>query len=89
MSRNVAVTLCVFVALFISPLAIAQAPDFAGTWAGAMATDAGPGGLEITLMRDGATWKATAKMRLEGQEVATPVKELKIDGADISLPVSR
>jgi hypothetical protein len=73
--------------LLTSSVVLGQASDFTGTWAGAMATDAGPGGLEITLMRDGAGWKATAKVRLEGQEVAPAVKELKIDGADISLAV--
>ena len=64
--------------------ASAQVPDFTGTWGGAMATDAGPGGLEIALARDGAGWKAIMKLRLEGQENAPPVKELKINGPEIS-----
>lgn len=68
---------------FVS-VALAQAPDFNGTWGGAIATDIGPGGLEITLAREGVGWKATMKFRLEGQEVTPPVKDLKINGADIS-----
>jgi hypothetical protein len=72
---------------FTIAVALGQQPDFSGTWGGAMATDAGPGGLEITLTRDGAAWKATAKVRLEGQEVATPVEDLKINGADIFFSV--
>jgi hypothetical protein len=70
--------------LFVASLALAQTPDFSGTWAGPMTTDAGPGGLEITLMRDGAAWKAGMKLRIEGQEVAFAVKELKVNEAEIS-----
>lgn len=58
--------------------------DPKGTWGGAMTTDVGPGGLEITLARDASGWKATMKFRLEGQEAAPAVRELKISGADIS-----
>lgn len=58
--------------------------DPSGTWGGALATDAGPGGLEITLARDGVQWKGTMKFRLEGQETAPAVRELKIDGAEFS-----
>ena len=58
--------------------------DPSGTWGGALATDAGPGGLEITLARDGAQWKGTMKFRLEGQEAVPTVRELKINGAEFS-----
>ncbi len=86
MKRILAVALSALLAFTIA-VALGQQPDFSGAWAGAMATDAGPGGLEITLTRDGAAWKATAKVRLEGQEVATPVEDLKINGADIFFSV--
>lgn len=69
--------------LFAASLAFAQTPDFSGTWAGPMTTDSGPGGLEITLMRDGAEWKAGMKLRIEGQEIASAVKELKVNEAEI------
>lgn len=58
--------------------------DPTGTWGGAMATDAGPGGLEITLKRVASQWNATMKLRLEGRETAPAVRDLKISGADIS-----
>lgn len=58
--------------------------DPTGTWGGTMATDAGPGGLEITLRRDASQWKASMKFRLEGQETTPEVRELKISGAEIS-----
>jgi hypothetical protein len=58
--------------------------DPKGTWGGAMTTDAGPGGLEITLALDDSGWKATMRFRLEGQEATPVVRELKISGADIS-----
>ena len=86
MNRLFAVALSALL-VFASSSALGQAPDLTGTWAGAMATDAGPGGLEITLTRDGAAWKATAKVRLEGQEVAPPVEDFKINGADVSFSV--
>jgi hypothetical protein len=73
--------------LLTSAAGLAQTPDLAGAWAGAMSTNAGPGGLEITLIREGAAWKATARVRLEGQEVAPSVIQLKIVGPDISLAV--
>lgn len=58
--------------------------DPTGTWGGSLATDAGPGGLEITLARDGTQWKASMKFRLEGQESAPTVRDLRISGSDIS-----
>lgn len=58
--------------------------DPTGTWGGAMTTDAGPGGLEITLKRDAAQWNARMKLRLEGRETAPAVRDLKISGGEIS-----
>lgn len=58
--------------------------DPTGTWGGALATDAGPGGLELTLSRAGGEWQATMKFRLEGQETAPSIRDLKILNEDIS-----
>jgi hypothetical protein len=66
---------------------LAQTPEPAGTWAGAMTTNAGPGGLEITLAREGAAWKASAKVRLEGQEAAPPVNDLQVNGPAVVFAV--
>jgi hypothetical protein len=41
-------------------------------------------GLEITMARDGANWKATMKMRLPAGEVTPTVEGLKIAGNEIS-----
>jgi hypothetical protein len=66
---------------------LGQATNPVGTWAGALTTDAGPGGLEITLTREGDAWKATTKFRLEGEEVAPAVQDLKVSPPDISFSV--
>ncbi len=58
--------------------------DPTGTWGGAMTTDAGPGGLEITLKRDASQWNASVKLRLEGRETAPAVRDLKISGGAIN-----
>src|SRR2546428_10573774 len=63
MNRHVALTFCLFLALAISPLTIAQAPDFAGSWAGVMNRPAGPGGFEIMLGRGKETREGTQKKR--------------------------
>lgn len=84
MNRKLALASCLFLALLTSPWTLAQTPDLTGTWAGAMATDGGPGGLEVTLTRDGTSWKASMKLRIEGQEIAAAVKELKVNDAEIS-----
>ena len=84
MNRSPAIGLCLFLALVITSLAFAQAPDFTGTWAGSMNREAGLAGLEITLARDGANWKATMKMRLPGGEATPTVEGLKIVGNEIS-----
>lgn len=84
MKRDLTIAFCLFLTLLVSSLTIAQTPDLTGTWAGAMATDAGPGGLEITLRRDGNLWKAGMKLRIEGQEIAAAVKELRVNDAEIS-----
>jgi hypothetical protein len=72
---------------FCVPPIFGQASDPTGTWAGALTTDAGPGGLEITLTREGDAWKGTAKFRLEGEEVAPVVQELKLNPPAISFSV--
>jgi hypothetical protein len=84
MNRNLTITVCLFLTLSVCSLTLAQTADLTGTWAGAVATDSGPGGLEIALTRDGTSWKASMKMRIEGQEIAAAVKELKVNDAEIS-----
>jgi len=63
---------------------LGQTSNPVGTWAGALATDAGPGGMEISLSRAGESWKASVKIRLEGEEVAPLVEDLKVSPPDIS-----
>lgn len=87
MIRNLIGFFCSFLAIFIASATMAQVPDLSGTWGGAMATSVGAGGLELTVTRDGAAWKATAKVRIEGQEVAPVVEDLKVNGATISFAV--
>jgi len=84
MNRSLAIGLWLFLALVVTSLAFAQAPDFTGTWAGPLVREAGTVGLEITMARDGANWKATMKMRLPGGDAAPSVEDLKIVGNEIS-----
>ena len=84
MNRSLAIGLGLFLTLVITSLALAQAPDFTGTWAGPLVREAGTVGLEITMARDGANWKATMKMRLPGGEPTPTVEGLKIVGNEIS-----
>ncbi len=69
--------------------------DPAGTWAGPLTTDAGPGGLEITLKHPEPSpeqrgrpfrteWLANITVRLQGQENKPAVRELNIKNEDIS-----
>jgi hypothetical protein len=58
--------------------------DPTGTWGGTLTTDAGPGGLEITLRHGGTEWQASMKFRLQGQELTPTVRDLKIHNEDIS-----
>ncbi len=69
--------------------------DPTGTWAGPLTTDAGPGGMEITLKHPEPApeernkpfrreWLATLTVRLEGEELKPPVRELQIKDADVS-----
>ncbi|HEX7774327.1 MAG TPA: hypothetical protein VF435_18015 [Pyrinomonadaceae bacterium] len=75
----------VIVVIFAVAEVVAQAPDFAGRWAGTLTTSLnGHGGLEITLAQADKAWKGTLKLRVGGQEVAPVIEELKIDGEQIS-----
>jgi len=58
--------------------------DPSGLWGGTILTNAGSGGLEITLARDGAAWKASMKYWLEDKDAAPTVRDLKISGSEIS-----
>jgi hypothetical protein len=64
--------------------ALAQSPNFSGSFGGTMVTEAGPSGVQIALTREGADWKATMKLRAQGEGVAPAVQGLTIKGQDIS-----
>jgi hypothetical protein len=64
--------------------AAAQSPNFAGSFGGTMVTEAGPSGVQITLTREGDTWKATMKLRAQGDGVVPGIQGLTINGSDIS-----
>src|SRR5882762_7852393 len=84
MNRNLVFTFCLFLTLFISPLTLSQAPDFAGSWAGVMNRPAGLAGLEIMLAHEDETWKATMKMRVPAGELTPTVEEVKINGSEVT-----
>jgi hypothetical protein len=64
--------------------------DPVGTWGGSMTTEAGTSGVELTLAHDGQGWKGTMRLRPpQGQEITPPVKDLRIDDADISFIAER
>jgi hypothetical protein len=85
MTKSLAYFVSLFLILCAAEFAFAQMrSDPTGTWGGALATDAGAGGLEVTLSRAGPEWQASMKLRLEGQEVSPTVRDLKIDHGDIS-----
>ena len=85
MNKQLSRLLCLLLFCCASQFANAQMrSDPTGTWAGALATDAGPGGMELTLRRDATQWTATMKFRLEGQETAPAVRDLRIEGSRIS-----
>jgi hypothetical protein len=64
--------------------------DPAGTWGGSMTTEAGTSGIELSLAHDGTVWKGTMKLRPpQGQEITPPVKDLRINDADISFTAER
>jgi hypothetical protein len=74
--------------LFVSFVTLAQMKsDPTGSWGGSMTTEAGTSGLELSLARDASGWKATIKVRAQGQEVGPPVQELQIKDADISFAI--
>lgn len=84
MNKSLAYFISLLIVLFALPLAVGQTPDRSGSWAGPIATDEGPGGLEVTFTRDGAEWKATLKLRLSGQELPLSARDLKMAGDEIS-----
>jgi hypothetical protein len=73
-----------FIAVICSTLAMAQTANFSGSFGGTMVTEAGPSGLQITLSRAGQDWKATMKLRAQGDGVTPDVQGLKIAGPEIS-----
>lgn len=85
MNRKLAISLGLSLAIFIAPFTLAQAPDFAGAWAGVMNRPAGPAGLEIVLAHEGEIWKATMRMRVPNGELTPTVEELKLNAGEIAL----
>jgi len=71
-------------AVLCSQFVVAQSPNFSGSFAGTMVTEAGPSGVEITLTREGQDWKATMKLRAQGEGVVPGIQGLTINGQDIS-----
>lgn len=82
--NKVSLVFCVLLLVVVSALVPGQESSFSGTWSGPLVREAGTVGLEITLAREGASWKATMKMRLPGGDVAPTVEDLKIAGNEIS-----
>ena len=70
--------------LFIVARVTAQTGNVSGVWAGALGGDPAPGGMQLILMRDGTSWKATLTLRLEGEEMTPPVADLNINADQIS-----
>jgi hypothetical protein len=96
MIKSLAYFIAVAFLLCASQPAFCQTSEPSGTWGGALATDAGPGGLEITFSppeADEATRRGrqfrtewlSMKMRLEGQEATPTIREIQIKDQDVSL----
>ena len=64
--------------------AVAQSPNFSGSFGGTMVTEAGPSGVQISLIREGENWKATMKLRAQGDGVVPGIQGLTIEGQDLS-----
>ena len=64
--------------------AMAQSPNFSGSFGGTMVTEAGQSGVQITLTREGTDWKASMKLRAQGDGVVPGIQGLTINGPEIS-----
>lgn len=86
MARSLGSLICFALILCLVQLASGQTmhSDPSGPWGGKIATDEGPGGLEITLSRAGGQWQATMKLRLEGQEMTPAIEGLVLDRDQIT-----
>jgi hypothetical protein len=73
--------------LILSIAVFGQTPDWSGRWAGTATIEGIPGGMELTLSKDGDSWKSTMRLRVAGQELAPSVENLLIRGADASFSV--
>ncbi len=82
--NKLSLVLCVLLLAMVSALVLGQENGFSGTWAGPLVREAGTVGLEITMARDGANWKATMNMRLPRGDATPTVEGLKIVGNEIS-----
>jgi hypothetical protein len=86
MIKSPAYVVCFFVlAILCTPhFAVAQSPNFSGSFGGAMVTEAGQSGVQITLTREGIAWKATMRLRAQGEGVVPAIQGLTINGQDVS-----
>ena len=88
MVKPVAYLLSIALIFCVAPYGLAQSPGtgaaWAGTWGGAMVTEAGMSGVQIVLTRDGDRWKAAMKLRPPGEEISPTVNDLTINGEQIS-----
>jgi hypothetical protein len=86
MIRPVVSLICfaLMMCVFQSTSAQTMRSDPSGPWGGTIATEEGPGGLEITLTRAGAEWRATMRLRLEGQEMTPAIEGLVLDRDQIT-----
>ena len=87
MHRRIVYSVSLLLILSIAPQVFGQTSDWSGRWAGTATIEGMPGGMELTLSKDGDTWKSTMRLRAGGQELAPPVENLFIRGADASFSV--
>jgi hypothetical protein len=82
-------TWVVFLLLSLSTVAVcAQADRWSGSWTGTWTGQSGGGDMHLKLTQADGQWKAEAGFTIEGAEVPTVVKSLKIDGDTIDFQYS-
>jgi hypothetical protein len=73
----------------LSVLVGAQSSDsWSGSWAGTWTGQSGSGDMRVKLSQADGQWKAEAVFTIEGADVPTAVKSLKIDGDSIDVEYS-
>jgi hypothetical protein len=69
-------------------LVCAQADNWSGNWAGTWTGQSGSGDMRVKLSQADGQRKAEASFTIEGADVPTVVKSLKIDGDNIDFEYS-